>query len=171
MEQASRVNAYYKVIFLIFFKASVQEDHAMEALNKKDINGLEQSRVSLLKYADEGLAKLDTIKPFKGDGALINATRKVLDFYRQEATKDLPVFADYIIKGDEFERLKKSYDAKSSAKSQADVGAYNKAVNEFNKLIGIYNKTSQQCNGTRANLINNWNIVKARFMDAHIPHK
>jgi hypothetical protein len=172
MEQANIVNTYYKVLYLIFFKASVQEDHAMTAVNKKDINGLEQSRGSLLKYSEEGLAKLDTLKPFKGDGSLITATRKVLEFYRQEATKDLPFIADYFIKNDEFEKLKKSFDAKSpSSRTSADVDAYNKAVNDFNKAVASYNKTSQQSNNTRTGVINNWNMTKSRFMDAHMPHK
>jgi hypothetical protein len=172
MHQAGLVNAYYKVIYLIFFKASVQEMYVMDAIKKKDVNGLEQSRGSLAKYAEEGISKLDTLKTFKGDGSLITATKKVLDFYKREASNDLPIFADFMIKSDEFEKIKKSFDAKPQGKrTQADVDGYNKAINDFNKAVVTYNKISETSNNTRSSVINNWNISKKRFMDAHVPYK
>jgi hypothetical protein len=170
--EASAVNAYFKVIYLIFFKASVQEVYVLDALRKSDINGLEQNRGSMLKYAEEGLLKLDTIKPYKGDASLITATRKVLDFYKREADQDIPVQSDFLIKSDEFAKIKKSYDIKPAGKrTQADVDTYNKSVNDINSGVASYNKSIEASNKSRTVVINNWNASKKRFMDIHVPYK
>ncbi len=172
LNAAGAVNGYYKIIYLVFFKASVQEVYVMEALKKSDINGLEQSKNSMLKYAEEGLLRLDTIKPFKRDGSLITATRKVLDFYKREALQDIPVQSDFIIKSEEFKKIKKSFDEKPASKrTQADADAYNKSIDEYNKGIATCNKTIESSNKSRTAVLNNWNITKKRFMDAHVPFK
>lgn len=166
------VNAYYKVIYLIFFKASVQEAYVLEALEKNDINGLEQSRNSMLKYADEGLLKLDTLKPYKGDGSLITATRKALEFYKREASQDIPLQSDFLIKSEEFEKIKKSYDSKPATKrTQDDVDTYNKSVNDFNNGVAVYNKKNETLNKNRNGAVTNWNNSKKKFMDMHVPYK
>ena len=80
--QAGKVSHYMNEVFLIRFKSSVQESLMVDAWNKKDLNGMEQRKNSLLKFAEEGLGKLDTMRTFQGDGSLTNACRKVLEFQR-----------------------------------------------------------------------------------------
>jgi hypothetical protein len=172
LEQAGAVNKYFSKIYLIYFKASVQETNTFSAFKIKDMNGVEQSRVSLLRYAEEGLNRLDTLKPYKGDGSLITATRKLLEFYKVEATTDIPVQADFLVKNEEFQKIKKSFDAKPAAKqTQADIDAFNKAVKTVNDAVNNSNKIANDSNTRRSKAIDNWNITKKRFMDAHIPHK
>jgi hypothetical protein len=168
--QVGAVNAYSNHIYLIFFKASIQEDNLLKALTEKNVNAVEQSRNSLLKYANEGLVNLDTIKPYKGDGSLITATRKVLEFYKLEASKNILIQTDYLMKNEEFIKIKKSFDNKTS-KTQDDVDSYNLAVNETNKALLAYNKSCEDTNNARTKALNNWNITKKNFMDNHIPYK
>jgi hypothetical protein len=62
LAKIGKVNSYMNQVYLIFFKSAVQEVLLLEALNKKDINAMEQCRSSLAKFAAEGLTRLDTVK-------------------------------------------------------------------------------------------------------------
>ena len=172
LDQVGKVNQYVNKLFLIYFKSAVQESNALEAVKANDVNAIEQAKNSMLKYAEEGLAKLDTVKPFKGDGALLNGCRKMLEFHRTEATEKIPLLADFIIKASEFDKLKKSFDTKPANKrTQQDVDKFNKAVNDMNKEIGTYNKNSEAIFAARNKAVATWEQSKRSFMDRHIPYK
>lgn len=170
MRQVSAVNAYYHDIFLIFFKSYKQEAYVMEAMNRKDLNGLEQNRSTLLKYAEEGLQRLDTIRAFNGDNSLLRACRDVLVFHKLEADKYVPGLNDFMLKNDEFEKVKKAFEAKPAGKrSQADVDIYNQAVNELNTALESSNKLLNVMNTGRDKVLEGWNGARQRFMDGHVP--
>jgi hypothetical protein len=169
LRQVSLVNSYGHKIFLIFFKSYKQEAYLLDAYGRKDVNGLEQNKNTLLKYAEEGLAKLDTIRPFQGDGSLITACRKVLEFHKAE-TQQVQLLSDYLMKTDDFNKIKKSFDTKPAAKrTQADIDAYNNAVNDMNKAIEASNKLNVKTNIDRDKVMNNWESTRKRFMDQHVP--
>jgi hypothetical protein len=171
LSQLGQANSYVNRIYLINFKSTVQESLAFDALNANNINGLEQIKGSLAKYAEEGLAQLDSIKPYKGDGSLITACRKVMEFHKAEANT-MSVYSDFIIKKEEFEKTKKSFDLKPANKrTQADIDAFNKAVDEQNKSVNAYNKVNTELNKNREKVRNNWEITKKKFMDMHYPKK
>lgn len=172
LDQVGKVNQYVNKLFLIYFKSAVQESNALAAIKASDINGIEQAKNSMLKYAEEGLARLDTLKQFKGDGALLNACRKVLEFHKVMANEKIPLLADFIIKAAEFEKLKKSFDAKPANKrTQPEVDKFNAAVNDLNKQIGVYNKNSEATFAARNKAVAAWEQSKKGFMDRHIPYK
>src|SRR5688572_4259513 len=60
LDQVGKVNHYVNKMFLIYFKSAVQESNALEALKANNINAIEQSKNSMIRFADEGLARLDT---------------------------------------------------------------------------------------------------------------
>jgi hypothetical protein len=170
LRQVGLVNNYYHQIFLIFFKSYKQEAYVMDALNKKDINAIEQNRNTLIRFAEEGLSRLDTIKAFKGDGSLTTACRKVLEFHKVEGEKQLPGLNDYLLKNDEFVKIKKAFDAKAAARrTQADIDVYNKGVNELNAALNASNKLLTAMNTGREKVIDNWEVTRKRFMESHIP--
>ena len=170
LRQVGLVNVYYHQIFLIFFKSFKQEAYVMEAFSKKDINGIEQNRSTLVKYAEEGLQKMDTIKAFKGDGSLATACRKVLEFHKVEAEKQLPDLNDFLLKNDEFEKIKKVFEAKPASKrTQGDVDVYNNAVNEINAALATSNKLLTAMNTSREKAIEIWDVTRKRFMESHVP--
>ncbi len=172
LEQVGQVNQYVNKLFLIYFKSAVQEGTALEALKANNLNGVEQAKNSMLKYADEGLIRLDTVKQFKGDGALLNACRKVLEFHKAMANEKIPMLTDFLIKAEEFEKIKKSFESKPANKrTQQDVDKYNKAVSDFNKDVAVYNKNSDQIFASRNKAVTTWEQSKRGFMDRHIPHK
>ena len=172
LDQAGKVNSYMNTVFLLFFKSSVQEGLILKAMEANDVNGVEQGKNSLAKFSVEGLARLDTLKPFKGDGSLLTACRKVLEFQKGEAESQVSFMTDFLMKKEEFEKLKKSFDTKPANKrAQADVDAYNKAINEYNKAVNSYNKTSNDLNTSRNKVVSQWETTQKRFMDLHVPYK
>lgn len=171
LNETSRVNNYVRNLFLINFKSSVQENNMIDALNKGDLNGMEQSKNALKTYSEEGLSRLDTLKPYKGDASLITACRKVLEFQKNESSR-ITVLSDYMLKRDEFEKIKKAFDAKPAAsRKQSDVDAYNKSLDAMNKGIADYNKVNDELNKGRDKVIQNWQATRKRFLDQHVPHK
>jgi hypothetical protein len=170
LRQVSLVNDYYHKLFLIFFKSFKQDAYVWDAFNKKDINGLEQNKNSLLKVSGEGLVKLDTIKPFNGDNSLVVACRNVLAFHKAEADKHLPGLIDYLIRNEDFTKIQKAFDSKPEGKrTQADVDVYNKAVADFNASVNSSNKIVNESNAGRQRVMDSWENSRKNFMDRHIP--
>lgn len=170
MRQVAAVTSYYHQIFLIFFKSYKQEAYVMDALARMDMNGIEQNRMTLAKFADEGLRRIDTVKSFKGDGSLATACRKVLEFHKNEAEKQLPGLNDYLFKNDEFEKIKKAFDAKPANKrTQTDIDLYNKSVDDLNAALASSNKIITAMNAGRDKVLQNWDVTKKRFMELHVP--
>lgn len=171
LRQVGLVNAYYHQIYLIFFKSVKQEAYVMDAFNRKDINSMEQNRTTMIRFAEEGLSKLDTLKPFKGDGSVLTACRKVLEFHKNEAEKQIPVQNDFLVKQAEFDKIRKAFEAKPAAKrTQADVDNYNKAVNDINQVLTTSNKSLEAINNGRNKVLDNWESTVKRFMEHHVPH-
>ena len=171
MEKIGKVSDYYNQLYLIFFKASKQESYLTEAVEKKNINGIEQNKNALLKYAEEGLTVLDTLRGFESDKSVVTACKKSLEFFKQEAGTKINIVTDYLLKDDEFEKLKKAMDSKSSKdRTKEEVDNFNKAVNDINKAVKEYNQTNQFLNEKRSEVYNNWNSSVQAFFDSHMPY-
>jgi hypothetical protein len=170
LKKTGEVNKYHRVVYLIFFKSYKQELYMIDALKKKDINSVEQNKNSLIKFSDEGLAKLATIQPFVGDKSLVEACKQLLIFQNAEAKEKISKLTNFSIIEDNYNKEKKAFDAKKQEqRTQADVDQYNKAVNEYNQAINDYNKLNQELFEKRNTLINNWNKASENFFDKHVP--
>jgi hypothetical protein len=169
LEESGKVNTYSSTIYLIFFKCNWEDNQMVKAMNDQKVNDAEQARNALLSYANQGLQALDTVKPFEGDPSLVNACKRALTFYKQAAEKDMPKLTDYYVKKEEFEKLKKDFDANSN-RSQADVNAYNKAVKDMNNAVNAFNQTNNKVNNGRNQAVNDWTNSEKEFQDQHIPH-
>jgi hypothetical protein len=171
LAKVSKVNVYMHQLFLIYFKSSVQEMMMIESIEKRDINAIEQYKNSLLKYSTEGLARLDTVKAYNGDGSVITACRKVLQFHKDEAGNKISAYTDFLMKEEEFNKMKKSFEAKAtSSRSRSDVDSFNASLTGFNNAVAQYNKVNTELNNNRVKVLNNWDSTRRRFLDQHIPH-
>lgn len=171
LHRAGKANSYLNQLYLIFFKSSVQETLLTEAVNKKDVNAIEQCRNSLLKFSVEGLARLDTLKPYNGvDGSLINSCRKVLTFQKDEAENKVGIYSEFFMAEEDFMKKKKAFESKpASARTKADIDGYNAEIDKFNKMVNDYNKLNSELNGGRSKVLEQWENTRRRFMDQHIP--
>jgi hypothetical protein len=166
----NKVNHYHRQLFLIKFKCSNQEQYIVQAMNKKDLNAIEQSKNVLLKYTEESLQKLDTVKAYENDRSLIDACRKSILFYQSEAKEYMPVMLDFYVKEDNFAKIKKAFEAKKpNERTQESVNEYNTLVKEVNTAVEKYNKTNKMLNEKRVEIDENWNKATNRFVDVHTP--
>lgn len=171
MATAAKLNHYKNKIFLVFFKCNWQDAVITEAMNNKKVNDIEQARNALIKYVDEGLLALDTLKNFNGDASLAMATRQVLTFYKKTAENDLPKLTDFYLKQENFEKIKKAFDAKPESKrTKEDIDAFNKAVNEVNAAINSFNQTNNKVNQGRKQVLDNYEKAEKEFSDRNMPY-
>jgi hypothetical protein len=164
-----KVNTYYDMVYLVFFKSYIEEQSLWAAVDKKNITAIEQDKNTLLKYAQTGLASLDTMKSFQGDNSLITNCRGLLKFYVSEVNDKMGAVSDYILKSDRFTKMKTDFDNNSSH-SNDDVNAFNAAVKDVNDASNKYNSAINQLNPKRGELLDNWNNGVNSFFDEQMPH-
>ncbi len=172
LEKSAPVFDYYNTIYLVFFKSYIQEFNMMQAIQASDLSTAEQGKNALALYSNEGLAKLDTMQPFKSDASLIAACKKYLTFCKSEAEEKIQVILDFQLKKENFEKQKATFDAiPKNKRTQADVDSYNTAVNEYNASIEGYNKVNTELNTNRSKNLEAWNQAVENFLGRHIPQK
>jgi hypothetical protein len=169
LEKAGIMYKYYNKIYLIFFKAYKQEAYLLDAVNRGDVNAMEQNKNSLLDFSTEGIKALDDVKPFDGDNSLKEACLEILKFYKDEAETKSPLIIDFFLKKENFESIKKAFDAKKEKdRNQEDVDQFNAAVNDYNAASGVYNSTNESLNKGRGKNLDNWNSTSTKFTKKHV---
>jgi len=169
LNESGKVTEYKNKVYLVFFKCYWQDGEIIKAMNAGNLTKVEQGRTSLIRYVDEGMAALDTLKNFKGDPSLANTCKQVLQFYKKMAETELPKLTDYFLKQENFDKMKKSFEKKSDH-TKEEVNNYNDAVNDLNKAAASYNTTNNNINSSRKTVIDNWNDAQKSFADDHTPH-
>jgi hypothetical protein len=165
----SEVMDHCNEVYLIFFKPYKQEAYLMDAIAKKNLVAIEQNLNSLRKFSEEGVDKLRGLKGYANDGTLIGACRNMMDYYKMETSKG-PDITDYFLKEEDFNKIKKQFDAKPSGKrTQQDVGQYNKAVNDMNAVLNKFNAAMADLNKRGTAALNDWNKTYNKYLDEHIP--
>ena len=168
MAVASKLNHYRNQLYLIFFKCNWQDGQMTDAMNKKKVNDVEQSRSAVVRYANEGLLALDSLKFFMGDAALGNACKQMLRYYKNMGENDIPKLTEFYLKQENFDKLKKGFEAKST-RTKEDVDAFNKGVKEINAAVNDFNQTNNKVNKDRTQALNDWEKAEKEFADVHMP--
>jgi hypothetical protein len=170
MEEANQVMNYYNRAYLIFFKSYKDEAYFMDALNKGDVNALEQTKSALQLSSTEGLKKMSPTGTYQGDKSLKVACERMLEFYKLESSTKSNDITDYYLRKEKFEKSKKAIDAKRPGeRAQTEIDAFNKIVNEFNASVNKFNQVNNDLNKRRNEALNAWNKVSSDFLDNHIP--
>jgi len=169
IEISNKVYEHYNEVYLIFFKNLKQELYMLEACSSGNVNGIEQNKNALQSSVSEGMRGLIRMKPYQGDKSMIESTKTLFKFYKEEIASSNKV-TSFFLKKENFERVKAAFDKiKSSKRTQADVDKYNKALNEYNQGINEYNNYSNTLNKRRTKLIDDWNRTAHKFTDEHVP--
>lgn len=170
LKEAGNVSNYYNKLYLLFFKSYKDEAYLLDALGKPDVNAKEQTKNALLKSASDGLSQVGPIAAYRGDASVKLACQQLLSFYQNEAQSATATLIDFDLKKENFEKVKKAFEAKRAAEqTQADIDLYNKAVKEFNEAVNKVNAVSNDLNKKRAQLLENWNKVSDQFLSKHTP--
>jgi uncharacterized protein (DUF1697 family) len=168
---ANEVLSHCNAIYLVFFKPYKQEGYMIEAMNRKNLVGMEQDINSLKKMAEEGMEKLKTAAGYNGDESLITACRMMMDFYQSEATRSASL-ADYFLKEENFKKIGKLFESKPPGKrTQQDIDQYNQSVKDINDARKNFNDTNNDLNKERTAALNKWNKSYNDFLDDHMPRQ
>jgi hypothetical protein len=172
LSMAGKINHYTDNLFIIFFKCNWEDDQMTKAYNAKKINDAEQARNSLVHFVEEGKTNLqaDSLRNFMGNPALANQCLEALRFYEHLATVDAPKMTDYYLKEENFEKIKKNMEAKSSGRTKQDVDTYNQAVKDINAAVNQYNQLNQSVNKQRADVNAQWEKAEWDFNNDMMPH-
>ncbi|HSZ35265.1 MAG TPA: hypothetical protein VK772_18260 [Puia sp.] len=172
MGLAGKVNSYTDKIYIIFFKCNWEDGQLFNALNAHKLNDAEQARNSLAGFAKEGLQELqtDSLKTFQGNPSLAAGCREALQFYNNMASNDIPKLTDFYLKQENFDKIKKTLEAKGSNRTKDDVDQYNKAVKDINASTNNFNSLNQALNTRRQEVVKNWEQAEKSFRDELIPY-
>ena len=171
LEKANRLNKYFNALHVLFFKCNWESNQLVKSLGTKNVNEVEQCRYALIKYADDGLIGVDTLKAFEGDATMYQTCKDCLKGYKKLAETIIPKLTDFYLKEENFNNIKKAFDAKSpSDRTHQDVDAYNKAIKDINNEINISNQNNNEMNNLNAQILNNWSSTEKTFMDNNMPY-
>ena len=171
VETANKLNKYFNALHIFFFKCNWEDNQLVKSLGTKNVNDVEQCRNALIKYANEGLIGIDTLRSFNGDASMAQTCKDCLLGYKKLAETIIPKMTDYYLKQENFKNIKKAFDAKSpSDRTNQDIDAYNKAIKDINNDVNAYNQNNNEMNNLNAQLLNNWNSTEKSFMDANMPY-
>ena len=172
IKKSNEVFDYHTSLYLIFFKVNFTDGNLSKAIEKKDLGVIQQNASTLIQYADEGLAKLKTIQPYDGDGAILNATKKTLEYYKKQAQEYVPKIVSFLMFNDKFENAKKTLESKSeNDRTKEEIDNYNAMVKQVNKEIANFNKNNDSNFQEKNNALNNWNSVGDAFISNHVPNE
>ncbi|MEZ4792347.1 MAG: hypothetical protein R2783_02380 [Gelidibacter sp.] len=171
MKISGEVFEHYNDLHLIHFKVSINEVYLWDAVEKKDINAIQQNANALSQAAKEGLEMLKTVELYKNDKSLVEVTKKAFEFYIDEADNQILKVTEFLILNEDFETIKNTLEKTPEKKRTKDmVDTYNKKVKDINKAVALYNKTNEQLNRERQITVNNLNTVNENFLSKHIPN-
>ena len=172
MGTSGKVNNYCDRIYILFFKCNWEDGELFNALNAHKLNDAEQARNSLIGFAKEGLEalKADSLRTFQGNPSLAAGCREALLLYNSMAQNDIPNLMDFYLKEENFDKIKKSLEAKGSNKTKEDVDQYNRAVKDINASVNNFNQLNQELNKRRQEIVQNWENAEKTFRDDVIPY-
>lgn len=172
MGTAGKVNSYCDRLYILFFKCNWEDGQLFKALNAKKLNDAEQARNSVIAFAREGMEQLkaDSLRAFQGNPVLAASCREALQFYNNMAQSEIPKLTDFYLKEENFDKIKKSLEAKGSNKTKEDVDQYNKAVKDINASVNSFNQLNQDLNKRRQEAVENWEKSEKEFRDELIPY-
>lgn len=101
---------------------------------------------------------------------MIEVTKKVLQFYKDETQKYIPEIVKFMMLNEKFENAKKSIESKPKKEvTQEEVDNYNGMIKQINQEINNYNKLNSINTNKNNSLINEWNTVSENFINSHVP--
>ena len=141
MGMIAKVNRYSRKVFLEFFRISKLNGQSLDALNSRDTIKIEETRIALLKGAQQAWENLKQTSSFKGDDEYRSRTMAFVAYHELFAKNELKELCEILGK---------------ESRSNEDIDRYNEIIQTYNTDI----KT----------LIRNFNEANIKLLRKHIPN-
>ena len=142
LQEISDVNEYVRDLYLIYFQMTKYSTIFLEAAGNEDKGGIEGKRKRLAAAANRASEKLNKMEGFKGDETFLKSTKAMVNLYKDLGENG---FVDIV----------KVVKTKQEDLTQADVDAYNKAIEKLNTETPRLN--------------NDFNQAQMELLKKHIP--
>ena len=170
MKISNQVFEHYNDLFLTYFKVYINEVYLWDAIASNDVSAIQQNANALNTAAKEGLEILKTKSTYKNDNSILNATKKVFEFFIDESEHQIPVITEFLILNEDFEKIQAAIDQTPERKrTETQIDNYNKKVKEINEAADNYNKVNAKLHEQRQKMINSLNTTNSKFLSKHIP--
>lgn len=117
----TRMNDYYRNIFLRVFKTSKKDAEFSDALAEQHAGKMDRYRKELDVICDDNLIFLSRLPDFNGDTEYRDAAVALMKFYKDLASKGYKTMTDVVRKGDKM--------------TNEDVDAYNEVIARSNEQL------------------------------------
>jgi len=166
IKRANQCLAYDNELFLLHFKVSHQESYVIDAINKKDLNALEQSMGTLNQFATENLETLEGIEAYNGDASLKDAVKDILNFYKRESESELTSATDFLLLEQKVKKATKRMESKSKKDiTQEGIDEYNGLLGQYNSAVGKFNNMLTKLNKDKTEETNKFYKARDQFLN------
>ncbi|SFU42579.1 hypothetical protein SAMN05216480_10388 [Pustulibacterium marinum] len=170
MKISNAVFQHKNAAYLPFFKANFQENLLIGSLGSHNVGDIQQKASALQAFAQEGLDSLQTIQAYNNDSSIIDVTKKVLLFYKEEAEISVPEMIDFMLLNDKITKMQQALESKKAKdRTKEEIDEYNNLVKQVNTEVAKFNKTNERLNQERTVLLTEWETVSNNFLSKHIP--
>jgi hypothetical protein len=157
-------------LFLNYFRSKIQENNFIAAMNNKDVATMQQNLNALKSSCNISVEKLKTIPPYKTDEVLKSVYSDNLNFLKEEADIKFQTYIDYFLLVDNFTKLQTAFENKSkSDRTNTDIKEFNAAVLAYNKGINEFNRLNTKLNNDRSRLGERLEDAILSFRKRHTP--
>ncbi len=170
MKISNEVFDYKNQAYLPFFKANFQESVLVQSLGSNNVGEIQQKSAALLSFVEEGLDSIKAMPAYKNDKSVLIATENILLFYKDEASTKVPAMIDFMLLNDKITKMSKALESKKPKnRTKEEIDEYNALVKTVNEEVAKFNKTNEQLNQQRAQLLTQWENATNNFLSKHIP--
>lgn len=171
IEAASKILDYKENLFLVFARCSMYEQAMLQSMREENtMFDYKSSGLMLAELSEQSKAILDTIKDINPNKSLRNQTQKSITFFKEEADKLVPAFAEFSKQKNDFQLYKNTFDQLPNVeKTKEKVAEFNKKINEINVASQKFNALLQQFNNRRSQIFNDWSNVADNFVESYMP--
>ncbi len=160
MRIANEVFDYKSDLYLLYFKAQINQVYLFESIAKNDVNGIQQNYNALQSETQAALEKLKSYPAYKNSTALPKKVSTQLEKFQKTADKHVPQITDFLILQKDFEQLQTTIDKTPQRKRTK------KMINDFNKKVDEVNKKADSFNKSYKTLVNQSNACNQTVTDA-----
>lgn len=169
LRRANEVNGYTNDCYLVFFKTQHQEGYMLKAMESNKVGEIEQSRLKLAEYANQGKVRLKEIGAFESDFSLAKAVDNMLNFYLSESNRIEKLMDFYFLKEDMERSNSYIQSKKQSQLTNEDIDKHNSLINKYNASVNNFNNETQVMNDLRAKNIEKYQKVNDTFDKMYMP--
>ncbi len=168
LQKASEMYDYFIPMFLVTFKAYIQDAYLINAISSSDLTVIETERNRLLKITKEALLKVEKMDGYLNDFSYKTACLDLLNFYLDEVNQVQKIIDFWEAKTNYNESLLFIRSKRERNLKQKHVDKHKFIVNKYNRAYAENIKAINHLDTERVRLIHEWTKAENSFTSRHV---